>query len=100
MAVQERMGLPRHVDWVSLYRARDAASGPLFAVVTANPAAGSFDADVLDAAGVRYLHVGGYRAIVFRGAVDVPVLAPAHAARAWCGSLSRLRIRFPAEPTG
>ena len=57
MAVQHRMGLPRHVDRVSLYRTPDAASGPLFAVVTANPAAGSFDADVVDTAGVRYLHV-------------------------------------------
>jgi hypothetical protein len=51
-------------------------------VVTANPAAGSFDADVVDGAGVRYLHVGGYRTVVFREGVDVPVLTPAHAAMA------------------
>ena len=70
MAVQHRMGLPRHVDRVSLYRTPDAAAGPLFAVVTAGPATGSFDADVVDAAGTRYLHVGGYRTVVFREDVD------------------------------
>ena len=82
MAIQHRMGLPRHVDRVSLYRPPEAAAGPLFAVVTANPAAGSFDADVVDSAGVRYLHVGGYRTVVFREGVDVPALTPAHAAMA------------------
>ena len=74
MAVQHRMGLPRHVDRVWLYRAPDAAAGPLFAVVTANPAAGSFDADVVDRAGTRYLHVSGYRTVVVprrRGCADV-----------------------------
>jgi hypothetical protein len=76
------MGLPRHVDRVSVYRAPDAATGPLFAVVTANPTAGSFDADVVDGAGVRYLHVSGYRTVVFRESVDVPVLGSAHAALA------------------
>ncbi len=82
MAVQHRMGLPRHVDRVSLYRAPGAASGPLFAVVTANPSAGSFDADVVDAAGVRYLHVSGYRTVLFREGVDLPALAAVQAAMA------------------
>ncbi len=70
MAVQHRMGLPRHVDRVSLYRSPDAAKGPLFAVVTADLARESFDADVVDRAGTRYLHVGGYRTVVFREDVD------------------------------
>jgi NAD(P)-dependent dehydrogenase (short-subunit alcohol dehydrogenase family) len=73
MAVQHRMGLPRHVDRISLYRAPDAAAGPLFAVVTANPTAGSFDADVVDHDGTRYLNVSGYRTIAFREDVDALV---------------------------
>ena len=44
MAVQHRMGLPRHVDRVSLYRAPEATDGPLFAFVTADAATGGFDA--------------------------------------------------------
>ena len=82
MAVQHRMGLPRHVDRVSLYRAPDAAAGPLFAVVTADPVGGSFDADVVDGAGSQYLHVSGYRTVVFREDVDARVFTPAQATMA------------------
>jgi NAD(P)-dependent dehydrogenase (short-subunit alcohol dehydrogenase family)/acyl carrier protein len=82
MAVQHRMGLPRHVDRVSLYRTPDAASGSLFAVVTANPSDGSFDADVVDAAGARYLHVSGYRTVLFREGVDMPLPAAVQAVMA------------------
>jgi hypothetical protein len=79
MAVQHRMGLPRHLDRISYYRAPDAAAGPLFAVVTASPAADSFDASVVDQAGTRYLHLSGYRTVVFREDVDARVFAPAQA---------------------
>ncbi|HYW44985.1 MAG TPA: SDR family oxidoreductase, partial [Bryobacteraceae bacterium] len=82
MAVQHRMGLPRHVDRVSLFRAPDAAAGPLFAVVTANPAAETFDADVVDRDGTRYLHVSGYRTVTFREDVDALVMKSAAAAMA------------------
>jgi hypothetical protein len=82
MAVHHRMGLPLHVDRVSLYRQPDPATGPLFAVVTANPAAGSFDADVVDQAGVRYLRVSGYRTVVFREDVDARLFASAQTAMA------------------
>src|SRR5208283_839771 len=47
MAVQHRMGLPRRVDRVLLYRSPDGANGPLFAMVTPDPAAESFHADVV-----------------------------------------------------
>jgi NAD(P)-dependent dehydrogenase (short-subunit alcohol dehydrogenase family)/acyl carrier protein len=70
MAVQHRMGLPRHVDRVERYRSPDAAEGPLFAVVTADLARETFDADVVDRAGTRYMHVSGYRTVVFREDVD------------------------------
>src|ERR1035438_8266814 len=70
IAVQHRMGLPRRVDRVSLYRTPEAAAGALFAVVTPNQVDGSFDADVVDRDGRRYLHVGGYRTVAFREDVD------------------------------
>ena len=70
IAVQHRMGLPLHVDSVSLYRAPESADGPLFAVVTAHPAAESFDAWVVDRAGTRYLRVSGYRTVALRTDVD------------------------------
>ena len=79
IAVQHRMGLPRHVDQVSFYRTPASSAGPLFAVVTAHPAEGSFDADVVDGAGTRYLHVSGYRTVVFRENVDARVFTPAQA---------------------
>jgi acyl transferase domain-containing protein/NAD(P)-dependent dehydrogenase (short-subunit alcohol dehydrogenase family)/acyl carrier protein len=82
MAVQHRMGLPRHVDRVELYRAPDADAGPLFAVVTARPEAGTFDADVVDSAGTRYLHVAGYRTVVFREDLDSRMFPSAQAVMA------------------
>ena len=79
MAVQQRMGLPRHVDRVTFYRVPEPADGPLFAVVTADPVAGSFAADVVDRNGLRYLHLSGYRTVVFREDVDARVFTPEHA---------------------
>ena len=82
VAVQHRMGLPRSVDRISLYRVPEATAGPLVAVVTAHPALGTFDAEVVDAAGTRYLHVGGYRTVAFREDVDSRVFTAAEAAMA------------------
>ncbi|HTX39740.1 MAG TPA: SDR family NAD(P)-dependent oxidoreductase, partial [Bryobacteraceae bacterium] len=82
MAVEHRMGLPRHVDRVSFYRPPVEAAGPLFAVVTADPAAGSFDAAVVDGNGLCYLQVRGYRTVVFREDMEAPMFAPAEAVTA------------------
>uniref|UniRef100_Q022P4 Beta-ketoacyl synthase n=1 Tax=Solibacter usitatus (strain Ellin6076) TaxID=234267 RepID=Q022P4_SOLUE len=79
MAVQHRMGLPRHVDRVSLYRVPEAAAGPLFAVVIPNREAGSYDAEVVDRAGKRYLTISGYRTVPFREDVDSRIFQPAEA---------------------
>jgi hypothetical protein len=76
------MGLPRRVDRVSLYRTPDAAAGPLFVVVTPNQVAGSFDADVVDCDGRRYLHVSGYRTVAFREDVDALMFPSAQAVMA------------------
>jgi hypothetical protein len=71
IAVQQRMGLPLHLDRVCLYRTPESAGGPLFAVVT--PAAGgaTFDVAVVDAAGNRYLGLSGYRTVEFRQVEDL-----------------------------
>ncbi len=75
MAVRHRMGLPLHVDSVSLYRDPEEAAGTLFAVVT--PRQECFDVEVVDAAGTRYLQVSGYRTVTFREDVDAGLFAPA-----------------------
>jgi hypothetical protein len=82
IAVQHRMGLPHRVDRVSLYRTPNAAAGPLFAVVTPNQVDGSFDADVVDYDGTRYLHVSGYRTVAFREDVDALMFPSAQAVMA------------------
>ncbi|HEY1495786.1 MAG TPA: SDR family oxidoreductase [Candidatus Solibacter sp.] len=79
MAVQHRMGLPHHVDRVSLYRAPESAAGSLFAVVTVIPESGSYNAEVIDAAGTRYLTMSGYRTVSFREEVDSRIFQPAEA---------------------
>ena len=63
------MGLPLHIDRVAVARP-DLAGGRLYAVVTPDPARGSFDAEVVDTAGTRYLHMKGYRTVALPGAVD------------------------------
>jgi hypothetical protein len=64
MGVQSRMGLPQHIDRVSLLRSPDLAEGArLYAVVTPNQAQGSFDGEVVDLAGNRYVQLRGYRTV-------------------------------------
>jgi len=65
MALQQRMGLPLHIDRVSLLRTADSAVGPLYAVVTAGANPGSFDAEVVDAEGNCYVSLSGYRSAEF-----------------------------------
>jgi acyl transferase domain-containing protein/NAD(P)-dependent dehydrogenase (short-subunit alcohol dehydrogenase family) len=71
MGVQGRMGLPQHIDSVSLLlREPDPAQVGLYAVVTPDPARGSFNAEVVDMTGNRYLQLRGYRTITIPNAVD------------------------------
>jgi hypothetical protein len=69
MGVQGRMGLPQHIDRVSLLRAPELAEGRLYAVVTPHPDQASFDAEVVDAKGNRYLHLNGYRTVALPGGI-------------------------------
>jgi NAD(P)-dependent dehydrogenase (short-subunit alcohol dehydrogenase family) len=68
MGVEDRMGLPQYIRQIRFWRPADAA-GQFYALVTANPD-GSFDAEVVDAAGNRYLYMSGYRTAALPYAVD------------------------------
>ena len=70
LAAEGKMGLPHHVDRVCLWREPNPADGPLYAVVTPDTCEGSFDADVVDAAGNCYLRLSGYHVVELPGDVD------------------------------
>jgi malonyl CoA-acyl carrier protein transacylase/NAD(P)-dependent dehydrogenase (short-subunit alcohol dehydrogenase family) len=81
MGVEGRMGLPQHIDRVSLLVCDpEEAEGQLYAVVTPNPLKGSFDAEVVNAKGTRYLQLSGYRTVAVPGAVDAGRLEALRAA--------------------
>jgi len=82
MGAQSRMGLPLHIDRVSslLLPAPEPFDTRLYAVVTSDPACGSFDAEVVDTKGNRYLHLGGYRTVAVPNAVDAEGLKALQAA--------------------
>ncbi len=74
MSALGRMGLPRYVRQVRLLRNPDHPEGDLYAVVTPNPDQGSFDAEVVDAAGNRYVQVCGYRTVALPNIIDAEPL--------------------------
>ncbi|HEV2689855.1 MAG TPA: polyketide synthase dehydratase domain-containing protein, partial [Bryobacteraceae bacterium] len=74
IGMQGRMGLPQHVHQVTLWRAPDRAAAPLFAVVTPSAEQGSFDAEVVDKTGNRYVHLSGYRTVALPNSVDAEEL--------------------------
>ncbi len=83
MGLQGRMGLPQHIDRISAVASDpERAEGQLYAVVTPNPRNGSFDAEVVDAKGNRYLQLGGYRTVEIPNAVNVERLKMLQAAMA------------------
>jgi len=84
MGVQGRMGLPQHIDRVSssLLRAPMPADARFYAVVTLDSAHASFDAEVVDTKGNRYLQLSGYRTAALTGAVDAERLKALQAAMA------------------
>ena len=74
VAGQGRIGLPLYIQKVGLWRSPDLAEGPLHAVVTPGSHADSFDAEVIDAAGNRYVHLHGYQMVAHPDAVDATLL--------------------------
>ncbi|MGA2920688.1 MAG: SDR family oxidoreductase [Candidatus Sulfotelmatobacter sp.] len=83
MGVQGRMGLPLHIDRVSLFLpTAESDDTRWYAIVTPDHVRGSFDAEVVDAKGNRYLQLSGYRTAAFPGAVDAEPLKVLQAAMA------------------
>ena len=74
MAAQGRMGLPWKVQQVSAHRAPKPNGNRLYAVVTPHPEQGTFDAEVMDANGQRYLRLGGYSTVELPDNVDAESL--------------------------
>ncbi|HZQ67271.1 MAG TPA: SDR family NAD(P)-dependent oxidoreductase [Terriglobales bacterium] len=74
MGVQGRMGLPQHIDRVSFFGTPDPGAGPLYAVVMPHPNSGTFDAEVVDTAGRKYLQLTGYRTVTLADSVDAEAL--------------------------
>jgi NAD(P)-dependent dehydrogenase (short-subunit alcohol dehydrogenase family) len=79
VAGQGRIGLPLHVERVCLYGSPDLAEGRLQAVVTLDPREDSFDAEVVDTAGNRYVHLSGYKMVAHPDPVDAEPLRALHA---------------------
>ena len=78
LGVQGRMGLPQHIEELKILRSPELAEGRLYAVVTPNN--GSFDAEVLDEKGNRYVQLTGYRTVTLPGGVDAEALKALQAA--------------------
>ena len=82
MGAQGGMGLPQHIDCVSslLVQVPEPTGPRLYAVVTSDQDRGSFDAEVVDTKGNRYLHLSGYRTVALPSAVDAERLKALRAA--------------------
>jgi len=81
MGVQGRMGLPLHINCCSfLLPVPESDNTRLYAVVTPDRDHNSFDAEVVDTKGNRYLQLSGYRTAAFPGAVDAKPLKALQAA--------------------
>ena len=84
MGAQGRMGLPLHIHRVSSLLIPElipeSADTRLYAVVTSDPARGSFDAQVTDTKGNCYLQLSGYRTVAVPNAVDAGRLKALQAA--------------------
>jgi hypothetical protein len=80
MGAQGRMGLPQHIDRVSLLLPiPEADDVRLYAVVTSD-GRGGFDAEVVDMKGNRYAEISGYRTVAIPSAVDAEGLKALQAA--------------------
>ena len=75
MGLQGRMGLPLHIDSVSLLLPEpDPAQMRMYATVTPNLNTGSFDAEVVDTGGNRYVILRGYKTVAIPDALNADQL--------------------------
>jgi hypothetical protein len=70
LGVQGRMGLPRHVDQVSVFPMPKTSDRRLYSVVTPDEVRGSFNAEVLDEKGNCYLRLSGYQTVALSEGID------------------------------
>jgi hypothetical protein len=64
MGIDSRMGLPLHIDRLTLSpKITELAASPLYAVVTRKLDQSSFDAEIVDASGQRHVRLTGYHTI-------------------------------------
>ena len=75
-----RMGLPQHVDQVTIVRTADQVEGRLHAVVIPREDGSGFDAHVTDEAGNLYVILHGYRTAELPDDVDPDKRKPLRAA--------------------
>jgi hypothetical protein len=81
MGLDSRMGLPLHIDRLTLSpKITELAASPLYAVVTRKPDQSSFDAEIVDANGNRYVRFTGYHTISVPDSIDSQKLKALQAA--------------------
>jgi hypothetical protein len=68
------MGLPHLVNRVTVSFGANLSDACLYAVITPDPVSGSFDAEVVDASGRRYVQLSGYRTVATPNAVNADQL--------------------------
>jgi hypothetical protein len=80
IGTQNRMGLPHHVHSVTSLSSSEPLETPLYAVVTPDSSRGTFDAEVIDSKGRRYVQLIGYRTIAIPTALNPEQVEPLRAA--------------------
>jgi acyl transferase domain-containing protein len=77
MGIDSRMGLPLHIDHLSVAPTiTEPANGPLYAVVSRKLDQDCFDAEVIDVSGNRLLQLSGYHTIALPDSIDGTKLKP------------------------
>lgn len=76
IGVEGRMGLPLHVDRLTVSPNVSESSRPLYAVVSLKPEQNSFDAEVIDGSGNRLVLLAGYHTISMPDPIDAEKLKP------------------------
>jgi hypothetical protein len=74
IAKEGSMGLPHLVNSVTAISGADLSNTSLYAVITPDPVSGSFDAEVVDASGKRYVLLRGYRTVATPNAINAEQL--------------------------
>jgi hypothetical protein len=78
IAAEGRMGLPWQVAELSWLRAPEGAEQSFYALVKPDLDKKTFDAEVVDAAGNRYLRLVGYRTAEISSGIDSDPLKALH----------------------